>query len=116
MITMDLMGSNILLIGTQMKQVRPLPKKILSTTRESQDFFMNVLTHKPLLLGFHPTAAHLPQPVQPNHPEVAAAVKAQLAHAAAHHYRRYRRDAHYAPPPPPCPPPSYEEPQPSYSG
>jgi len=66
--------------------------------------------------GFHPTAAHLPQPVQPNHPEVAAAVKAQLAHAAAHHYRRYRRDAHYAPPPPPCPPPSYEEPQPSYSG
>ena len=90
-------------------------KDFVNNKRKSR-FFMNVLTHKPLLLGFHPTAAHLPQPVQPNHPEVAAAVKAQLAHAAAHHYRRYRRDAHYAPPPPPCPPPSYEEPQPSYSG
>ena len=29
--------------------------------------------------GFHPSAAHLPQPVEPNHPEVAAAVAAQLA-------------------------------------
>ena len=28
--------------------------------------------------GFHPSAAHIPQPVQPNHPEVAAAVRAQV--------------------------------------
>jgi len=33
--------------------------------------------------GFHPSAAHIPQPVQPNHPEVAAAVRAQLEFAAA---------------------------------
>ena len=32
--------------------------------------------------GYHPTAAHLPKPVEPNHPEVAAAVRAQLAFAA----------------------------------
>merc|ERR1711962_82605 len=32
--------------------------------------------------GFHPTAPFLPKSVQPNHPEVAAAVKAQLAFAA----------------------------------
>jgi len=32
--------------------------------------------------GFHPTARHLPQPVAPNHPEVAAAVRAQIAFAA----------------------------------
>ena len=32
--------------------------------------------------GFHPTARHLPQPVVPNHPEVAAAVRAQIAFAA----------------------------------
>ena len=31
--------------------------------------------------GFHPTGAHFPQPVQPDHPEVAAAVKAQIAFA-----------------------------------
>ena len=39
--------------------------------------------------GFHPSAAHLPQPVEPNHPEVAAAVAAQLAAAADHHYKRW---------------------------
>lgn len=33
--------------------------------------------------GFHATAPHLPQNVVPNHPEVAAAVKAQIAFAAA---------------------------------
>lgn len=32
--------------------------------------------------GFHPTAPHLPQSVQPDHPEVAAAVRAQLEFAA----------------------------------
>ena len=32
--------------------------------------------------GFHPSAPHLPQSVQPNHPEVAAAVRAQLEFAA----------------------------------
>lgn len=32
--------------------------------------------------GFHPTAPHLPKSVEPNHPEVAAAVRAQLAFAA----------------------------------
>ena len=31
--------------------------------------------------GFHATAPHLPQNVVPNHPEVAAAVKAQIAFA-----------------------------------
>merc|ERR1712027_96456 len=32
--------------------------------------------------GFHATAPHLPQNVVPNHPEVAAAVKAQIKFAA----------------------------------
>ena len=32
--------------------------------------------------GFHPTARHLPQPVVPNHPEVVAAVRAQIEFAA----------------------------------
>ena len=32
--------------------------------------------------GYHPSAAHLPRSVQPNHPEVAEAVRAQLAAAA----------------------------------
>ena len=32
--------------------------------------------------GFHPTAAHLPKSVEPDHPEVAAAVRAQLDFAA----------------------------------
>lgn len=32
--------------------------------------------------GFHPTAPHLPQSVKPNHPEVAAAVRAQIEFAA----------------------------------
>jgi len=32
--------------------------------------------------GFHPTAPHLPQPVAPDHPEVAAAVRAQIEFAA----------------------------------
>ena len=32
--------------------------------------------------GFHPTAPHLPQSVVPNHPEVAAAVEAQLRFSA----------------------------------
>ena len=32
--------------------------------------------------GFHASAPHLPQPVAPNHPEVAAAVEAQLRFAA----------------------------------
>ena len=32
--------------------------------------------------GYHPSAAHLPQSVEPDHPEVAAAVRAQLAFAA----------------------------------
>lgn len=59
--------------------------------------------------GFHPTLDHLPQPVEPDHPEVAAAVAAQLAFAG--------------PPPPapdnPCPPkisplPSYDSPLPNY--
>ena len=31
--------------------------------------------------GFHPTASHIPLPVAPNHPEVAAAVRAQIAFA-----------------------------------
>merc|ERR1712029_960737 len=31
--------------------------------------------------GFHPTASHIPKPVAPNHPEVAAAVRAQIAFA-----------------------------------
>ena len=31
--------------------------------------------------GFHPTASHIPLPVVPNHPEVAAAVRAQIAFA-----------------------------------
>ena len=31
--------------------------------------------------GFHATAPHLPQNVEPNHPEVAAAVRAQIAFA-----------------------------------
>ena len=86
--------------------------------------------------GFHPSAAHLPQPVEPNHPEVAAAVAAQLAAAADHHYKRwarnimfcsvflrysvsprYKRDTGYSAPPP-CPPPepTYEPaPLPSYT-
>jgi len=59
--------------------------------------------------GFHPTLDHLPKPVEPDHPEVAAAVAAQIAFAG--------------PPPPapanPCPPkisplPSYDSPLPSY--
>jgi len=59
--------------------------------------------------GFHPTLDHLPQPVKPNHPEVAAAVAAQLAAAGQ-----------AAPAPPmPCPPkitplPSYDSPLPGY--
>merc|ERR1711902_322218 len=32
--------------------------------------------------GYHPSAPHLPVSVEPNHPEVAAAVRAQLAFAA----------------------------------
>jgi len=32
--------------------------------------------------GFHATAPHLPKSVEPNHPEVAAAVRAQIAFAA----------------------------------
>eukprot|EP00092_Neocalanus_flemingeri_P101217 GFUD01129408.1.p1 GENE.GFUD01129408.1~~GFUD01129408.1.p1 ORF type:complete len:144 (+),score=36.47 GFUD01129408.1:36-434(+) len=36
--------------------------------------------------GFHPTLDHLPQPVKPDHPEVAAAVAAQLAFAASEGY------------------------------
>ena len=32
--------------------------------------------------GYHPSAAHLPRSVEPNHPEVAEAVRAQLAAAA----------------------------------
>ena len=32
--------------------------------------------------GYHPTARHLPKSVEPDHPEVAAAVRAQLAFAA----------------------------------
>ena len=32
--------------------------------------------------GFHPSAPHLPQSVEPDHPEVAAAVRAQIAFAA----------------------------------
>ena len=31
--------------------------------------------------GYHPSAPHLPQSVEPNHPEVAAAVRAQIAFA-----------------------------------
>ena len=31
--------------------------------------------------GFHPTATHIPLPVAPNHPEVAAAVRAQIEFA-----------------------------------
>jgi hypothetical protein len=33
--------------------------------------------------GFHATAPHLPRNVEPNHPEVAAAVRAQIAFAAS---------------------------------
>jgi len=33
--------------------------------------------------GFHPSAPFLPKSVEPNHPEVAAAVKAQLEFAAS---------------------------------
>merc|ERR1712012_1372543 len=32
--------------------------------------------------GYHPSAPHLPQPVQPIHPEIVAAVEAQLRFAA----------------------------------
>ena len=32
--------------------------------------------------GFHPSAPHLPKPVEPLHPEIAAAVEAQLRFAA----------------------------------
>ena len=32
--------------------------------------------------GFHPSAPHLPKSVEPNHPEVAAAVRAQIEFAA----------------------------------
>ena len=32
--------------------------------------------------GYHPSAPHLPRSVQPNHPEVAAAVRSQLEFAA----------------------------------
>jgi len=63
--------------------------------------------------GFHPTLDHLPQPVAPDHPEVAAAVAAQLALAGPAP----------APGPMPCPPKdtplpslpsSYDSPLPSY--
>jgi len=63
--------------------------------------------------GFHPTLDHLPVLPIPDHPEVKAAVEAQLAAAAA-----------LGPPPPvgppPCPPkggdqPSYSAPLPDYS-
>merc|ERR1711974_232131 len=32
--------------------------------------------------GYHPSAPHLPKSVEPNHPEVAAAVRSQLEFAA----------------------------------
>jgi len=35
--------------------------------------------------GFHASGAHLPKSVEPNHPEVAAAVRAQIAFAAEEH-------------------------------
>ena len=85
---------------------------------------------KQSLVGFHPSAAHLPKSVEPNHPEVAAAVAAQLQYAASQHRQR-RASQGYAPPcppkysqpkyvppsyaPPPPPPPSYAPPQPTYS-
>ena len=54
--------------------------------------------------GFHPTLDHLPQPVAPDHPEVAAAVAAQLAAAGPAP----------APGPMPCPPKdTYDSPLPS---
>ena len=68
--------------------------------------------------GFHPSAEHLPKSVEPNHPEVAAAVAAQLEYAASQH--RARRAAGYSAPPP-CPPkyvqpaPQYNPPPPSYT-
>lgn len=54
--------------------------------------------------GFHPTLDHLPQPVEPDHPEVAAAVAAQLAEAG------YPAE----PGPMPCPQEDYQAPLPAY--
>merc|ERR1712098_509938 len=58
--------------------------------------------------GFHPTLDHLPQPVEPDHPEVAAAVQAQLAAAGV------TAEPGPMPCPEPEPPGSYGAPLPSY--
>lgn len=61
--------------------------------------------------GFHATAPHLPRSVEPNHPEVAAAVRAQIAFAAKEDALSARKTAastkstSYS-----APPPSYSAP------
>jgi len=57
--------------------------------------------------GFHATAPHIPQSVVPNHPEVAAAVKAQLAFAAEQDSARRARPSEKVN--------SYVAPAPSYA-
>ena len=46
------------------------------------DGALHLVRYKADETGFHPTAPHFPQPVLPDHPEVAAAVAAQLRFAA----------------------------------
>jgi len=48
--------------------------------------------------GFHATAPHLPRNVEPNHPEVAAAVRAQIAFAAEEKAAASSRSSSYAAP------------------
>ena len=43
--------------------------------------------------GYHPSAAHLPVSVEPDHPEVAAAVRAQIAFAAEEEAAKVREAA-----------------------
>ena len=83
-----------------------------------KELFLSVL----LTSGFHPSADHLPQSVKPNHPEVAAAVAAQLKYAANHHRQRRASPGYGVPCPPKysqpkyVPPPSYAPaPKPKYS-
>jgi len=48
--------------------------------------------------GFHPSAPHLPKSVEPNHPEVAAAVRAQIAFAEEEEAAASRQSNSYASP------------------
>jgi hypothetical protein len=61
--------------------------------------------------GFHPSAptGHFPKSVEPNHPEVAAAVRAQIAFAAEEDAAASTRSNSYA-----APPLAYNAPQPAY--